>query len=110
MIHKALLAVATVATFAMLGAAPAHAQDTGQNGFARIGIAYLKLADKGPIFINGVRNPTADYKTPKKYPVVGTLGYFVVPHIALEVSATSPVSTANVPSGSLTGIPNLGSA
>jgi outer membrane protein W len=103
--HKAFFACAIVA---MIPAAPAAAQDNEQNGFVRIGVTRVRLVDQGSIFVNGTRDPAADYKTPTIYVAAGTIGYFVHPKFAVEVSGTTPGSTSNTPAGDLTGVPNLG--
>jgi outer membrane protein W len=102
---KVLIAGVVLATFA---SAPAAAADRDDNGFVRVGATRLRLADKGTISVNGVADPSAGYRTPEKYVASGTLGYFALPNFALELAATSPVSTSNTPAGSLTGVPNLG--
>lgn len=96
------------AMLAMVPAAPAAAQDSDQNGFVRIGVTRVRLADQGKIFVNGTQDPAADYKTPTIYVAEGTVGYFVHPNFAVELSGTTPGSTSNIPAGDLTGLPNLG--
>ena len=87
----------------------AQAQDVAQPDFyARLGVARIKLADDGPIFLNGVQDPNADYETPEDWILSGELGWFVHPRFALQVSATTPATTSNIPAGSLAGLPNLG--
>lgn len=105
MTYKVLLAGAMLAAFP---SAPAAAAEHDANAFVRVGVARLKLADKGLISVNGAPDPTAGYRTPEKYVASATLGYFVHPNFAFELSGTSPVSTSNTPAGSLTGVPNLG--
>lgn len=90
-------------------AAPLAAQTAPQaDGFARLGVARVRLADEGKIFIMGTFDPNADYKTPVKWVANFDLGYFVASKFALQVSATSPMTTPNLPTGSLLGTPNLG--
>jgi outer membrane protein W len=88
---------------------PATAQPpTELDGFARVGVARVKLADDGPVFVDGVRDPGADYTTPDQWVANFDLGYFVLDPVAVMVSATTPGTTSNVPAGSLEGVPNLG--
>jgi len=91
-------------------AAPTAAQPAPDaNGFLRVGVARVRLADKGRIFINGALVPGGDYRTPERWVPAAELGYFVLPNLSLQVGATGPVSTTNTPAGSLAGTPNLGS-
>jgi outer membrane protein W len=90
-------------------AAPAAAQPAGdQRAFVRLGVTHIDLADKGKIFINGTRDPAADYKTDKDWVGNVEVGYFVHPNIAVRLSGTTPAKTYNLPAGSLAGTPNLG--
>ena len=97
----------------MLGmcmAAPAAAQASSDaNGFVRVGLTRVRLADKGKISINGALVPGAGYRTPTKWGAAAELGFFVLRNLSLQVGATSPVSTSNTPAGVLAGTPNLGS-
>lgn len=88
-------------------ATPAVAQDAG-DAFVRIAAARSKLIDKGVIATNGVIDPLADYKTREAYHGVLTVGYFPIDHFAVEGSISTPLTTNNVPAGSLAGVPNLG--
>ena len=95
---------------ASLLASPAIAQPGAPaDTFLRVGATHIELADKGKIFINGTQDPAADYETPGKWVASAELGYFALEHVAVQVSGTTPARTSNVPSGSLTGIPDLGS-
>lgn len=95
------LLVATIAT-------PAAAQSTDSaNSFVRVGLARIKLADEGPVKINGTLDPGAEYTTPERYVAKVELGTFVTEKIAVQLSATTPGTTANIPAGSLAGTPNL---
>ena len=89
-------------------AAPALAQEIQPNGFVRAGAARVDLADKGKIFVNGVQDPNADYRTPKKWTATAQLGYFLADPVAVELAGTTPATTQNIPAGSLEGLPNLG--
>lgn len=102
--------LAKLCTLALCGCwvVPAHAQDAQPNGFARLGVARVRLADKGKIFIMGTYDPNADYKTPEKWVANFDLGWFVADKVALQVSGTTPMTTPNLPTGSLLGTPNLG--
>lgn len=92
-------------------AGPAYAQDSVQDsddGYIRVGVNRTKLVDKGEVTISGVLDPGAGYST---HPVEGitlTAGAFVAGPVALEASITSPMTTDNLPGGSLAGAPNLG--
>lgn len=89
---------------------PAAAQsDANRNGFVRVGVTRVRLADKGTISINGAVVPGAGYRTPEKWGAAIEAGYFVHRNFSLQVGATSPVSTSNTPAGTLAGTPNLGS-
>lgn len=104
-----LLNAILAATLAVGLAIPAQAQEAAPSNFyARLGVARIKLADEGPIFINGVQDPQAGYTTPDVWVASAELGWFAHENIALQVSATSPGETSNVPAGSLAGLPNLG--
>lgn len=84
-------------------AAPAVAQDS----FVRLGVAHIDLADKGAVFVNGTRDPGADYKTDKDWIGSIEIGHFVHPNVAVRVMGTTPAETFNLPAGSLAGTPNL---
>jgi outer membrane protein W len=103
-IRTTLLGLAVAA----LASSPAQAQDTQPDGYARLGVARIKLADDGPIFLNGVQDPQADYTTPDDWIFSAELGWFVLDRVAVEVSATTPATTSNIPAGSLAGLPSLG--
>lgn len=91
-----------------LVASPAFAQEAAQPDlFVRGGIAYLDLADKGPVFVNGIQDPSADYKTDKDWIGSFEIGYFILPPVAIQFTATTPAETFNLPAGSLAGTPNL---
>jgi outer membrane protein W len=91
-------------------AAPAAAQTSfDANGFVRVGVSRVRLADKGQIFINGALVPGGGYRTPEKWGAAAELGFFVLRNVSLQVGGTSPVSTSNTPAGTLAGTPNLGS-
>jgi outer membrane protein len=99
-----VLASVSVILGACLAAAPAMAQET----FVRVGVAHIDMADKGKIFVMGVRDPTADYQTDKDFAGYLEIGHFVLPNVAVRVSGTTPTETYNLPRGSLDGTPNLG--
>jgi outer membrane protein len=102
-IFASLSALALAAT-----ATPALAQPAGQpDSFVRLGIAHIDLADNGPVFVNGTRDPGADYKTDKDWIGSIEVGHFVHPNFALRVMGTTPAKTYNLPAGSLAGTPNL---
>lgn len=88
---------------------PLMAQEVeGRDAFVRAGVTYIDLVDKGRIFADGVRDPGADYTTPKNYTPSLDVGYFVLPKVAVQLSGTYPATTSNIPAGSLAGLPNLG--
>jgi len=99
-----LLASASVILAACFTAAPAMAQGT----FVRLGVTHIDMADKGKVFVNGMRDPAADYQTDKDFAGFVEIGHFVVPGIAVRLSGTTPTETYNLPRGSLDGTPNLG--
>jgi outer membrane protein W len=100
----------TVLLLGLCVAAPAAAQtDTEAKAFLRVGITRVRLADKGQIFINGTLAPGAGYRTPVTWVPAAEVGYFVLPNLSLQLSATGPTSTSNTPAGTLSGTPNLGS-
>ena len=102
-ISASLSALALAAT-----AAPAFAQPVEQpDTFVRAGIAYIDLADKGPVFVNGNRDPGADYKTDKDWIGSFEIGHFVHRNVAVQLAVTTPAETFNLPAGSLAGTPNL---
>ena len=78
------------------------------DAFVRIGVSRIRLADKGKIFADGVRDPAADYKTPERWVASAELGYFVLDKLSVQLAGTTPTKTSNVPAGSLAGVPNLG--
>ena len=88
-------------------AAPAAAQEAGDS-FVRVAAARTKLVDKGDIFVNGVQDPGAGYKTRDAFHGIVTGGYYVIDGVAIEASISTPATTNNVPAGSLAGTPNLG--
>ena len=91
-------------------AAPAAAETSADaNGFLRVGVTRVRLADKGKIFINGALVPGGGYRTPEKWGAAAELGFFVIPKLSVQVGGTTPVSTPNTPAGSLNGTPTLGS-
>lgn len=103
MILKTALLIGTLA------ASPALAQaDVRPDTFARVGVTHIDMADKGPVFVDGVRDPGAKYQTDKDF--VGTLeiGHFFHPNIAVRLTGSTPAETFNLPAGSLAGLPNLG--
>lgn len=105
---KHLVSTAAILT-ALSWAGPSWAQPVAQpDGFARLGLARVRLADEGKISINGIHDPAADYTTPEKWVANLELGYFVIDKVAVQFSGTSPMTTPNLPAGSLEGIPNLG--
>jgi outer membrane protein len=105
MIKNHVLASAGLA--ALLVAAPASAQQAG-DAFARVAASRTKLVDHGDIRVNGTLDPGAGYETRESFHGTVTGGYYVLDHFALEASVSTPVTTNNIPAGSLAGTPNLG--
>ncbi len=104
-----LLACLSAILAATLPVAPGYAQSTDPtDSFVRVGVSRIRLADEGRIFVNGVRDENADYKTPEKWVASAELGHFVLDQVAVQVSGTTPATTQNIPAGSLDGLPNLG--
>lgn len=91
----------------LIPSAPASAQEAG-DGFVRVAAARTKLVDKGQIKVNGVVDPGADYRTRSTFHGVLTGGYYLIDHVAVEASISTPATTNNIPAGSLAGTPNLG--
>ena len=89
-------------------ATPAAAQPLDRDTFVRVGIAHIDLADKGPVFVEGVQDPGADYETDKDWVGSFEIGHFVHPNFAVRLMGTTPAETYNLPAGSLAGLPNLG--
>lgn len=98
-----VLASTTAMIAAALLATPALAQDT----FVRVGVAHIDLADNGPVFIMGMRDPSAAYSTDKDWIGSFEIGHFVHPNVAVRLMGTTPAETFNLPAGSLAGTPNL---
>ena len=103
-LSTALLALSVAVT-----AVPAQAQPTSQpDNYVRLGGARIKLADDGDIFVNGALVPGGGYRTPEDWILSAEFGRFVLDKVAVQVSATSPATTSNVPTGTLAGLPSLG--
>ena len=96
-----------VAALTMAVSAPVYAQEAGE-GFVKVAAARTKLVDKGVVATNGVVDPEAGYETREAFHGVVTGGYFVLDSLAVEASITTPLTTNNIPAGSLAGVPNLG--
>lgn len=88
-------------------AVPAAAQDAG-DAYVRVAAARTKLVDKGTIKVDGVVDPTAGYVTRETFHGVVSGGYYVIDHVAIDGSISTPATTDNTPAGSLAGVPNLG--
>jgi len=101
--------IASLSALAIAAAAgPAYAQPADQlDTFVGLGLAHIDLADKGAVFVNGTRDPGADYKTDKDWIGSFEIGHFVHRNVALRAAVTSPAETFNLPAGSLAGTPNL---
>jgi outer membrane protein W len=104
-IRSAIISVASV--LASITAVPAMAQEAGDS-YVKVAASRTKLVDKGEVRTNGVLDPAAAYKTrPAKHGTV-TAGYYVIDRVAVEGSISTPLTTNNIPAGSLAGLPNLG--
>lgn len=95
------------AALALLAAAPAQAQQAGEID-VHASVARTKLVDKGEVFVNGVQDPAAGYKTREAWHSVIGVSWFPIDNFALDATVTTPATTNNVPAGSLAGTPNLG--
>ena len=104
---KHLVRVSTALAASVL-AMPASAQSSAQpDTFVRLGVAHIDLADNGPVFLSGVRDPGAEYSTDKDWIGSVEVGHFVHRNVAVRVAGTTPAKTFNLPAGSLAGTPNL---
>ena len=101
------IALGGACVLGLAATAPAAAQEAGE-AFVRVGAARTKLVDKGEVRTNGVLDPAAGYETRDTFHGVLSGGYFVVDHVAIEGSISTPATTNNIPAGSLAGLPNLG--
>lgn len=108
MASKSLFAAAGVMGLGALAiATPASAQQAG-DVFARVAASRTKLVDHGEVRIDGTLDPDAGYKTRQSFHGTVTGGYYVLDRIAVEASVTTPITTNNIPAGSLAGTANLG--
>src|SRR3546814_14922792 len=83
---------------ALSWAGPSIAQPVAQpDAFARLGIARIKLADEGKIFLNGTRDPAAGYTPPEKRVANLDLGNFVLDTDENQIAGTTPATTHNPP-------------
>lgn len=98
---------ASVGVLALLTTTPAFAQEAG-DVVVRASVARTKLVDKGDIFVNGVPEPEAGYKTRATHHGILSGSYFVLRGVAVDASISSPATTNNIPAGNLAGTPNLG--
>jgi outer membrane protein W len=104
-IRTAIMTVASV--LASIGAMPALAQEAGDS-FVKVAASRTKLVDKGEVRTNGVLDPAADYETREAFHGTFSGGKFIMDKVALEFSVSTPLTTNNIPAGSLAGLPNLG--
>lgn len=91
----------------VLASAPAQAQQAG-DVTVRVAGARTKLVDEGEIRINGTVDPTAGYSTRDTYHGTLSVSYFPLDMLGLDASISTPITTNNLPAGSLAGTPNLG--
>ena len=93
---KMIVCLSTLAMAATV--TPAYAQPTEQpDTFVRLGIARIDLADKGAVFVNGTRDPGADYKTDKDWIGSIEIGHYVHRNVAVRVMGTTPVRSTFCP-------------
>ena len=104
-IRSAIITIAGV--LASIAAVPAAAQEAGDS-FVKVAASRTKLVDKGEVRTNGVLDPAAAYKTREARHGTVTVGQFIMDRVALQASITTPLTTNNIPAGSLAGLPNLG--
>jgi outer membrane protein W len=104
-IRSAIITVAGV--LASIAAVPALAQEAGDS-FIKVAASRTKLVDKGEVRTNGILDPAADYETRQAFHGTFSGGKFIMDMVALEISASTPLTTNNIPAGSLAGLPNLG--
>lgn len=102
-----LALVVSLGTLPVLVSAPAHAQEAG-DVTVRIAASRTKLVDEGEIRVNGIVDPTAGYRTREAYHATLSGTYFPIDGVGIDASITSPLTTNNIPAGSLAGTPNLG--
>ncbi len=105
LIRSATLMIASLGT--IMTASTALAQDAGDS-FVKVAASRTKLVDKGEVRTNGVLDPAADYETRQAFHGTVSVGQFIIDKVALEASLTTPLTTNNIPAGSLAGVPNLG--
>lgn len=98
---------AVIGAVALAICTPAFAQEAGDI-VARAGVARTKLVDKGEIFVNGVEDPQAGYRTRDAYHGILSGTYFPIKGVGIDASISSPATTNNIPAGNLAGTPNLG--
>ncbi|WP_340587492.1 OmpW/AlkL family protein [Erythrobacter alti] len=106
MSYKNCLLIGAAAATTCL-AIPVAAQDAGEVN-VRVSGARTKLVDEGTIFSDGVEDPNGAYETREAYHSVVTLSYFPIDGFAIDASVSTPLTTNNIPAGSLAGLPNLG--
>jgi outer membrane protein W len=99
--------ITVVGLLAGMTATAAQAQDAGDS-FVKVAGSRTKLVDKGEVRTNGVLDPAAAYKTRQAFHGTVTVGKYIIDRVALEASITTPLTTNNIPAGSLAGLPNLG--
>ncbi len=102
-----LALVVSLGTLPVLVSAPAHAQEAG-DVTVRIAASRTKLVDEGEIRVNGIVDPSAGYRTREAYHATLSGTYFPIDGVGIDASITSPLTTNNIPAGSLAGTPNLG--
>jgi outer membrane protein W len=99
--------VTVASVLASIGTMPAMANDAGET-FVKVAASRTKLVDKGVVSTNGVVDPAADYETRQAFHGTVTVGHFILDGVAIQGSISTPLTTNNIPAGSLKGLPNLG--
>ncbi len=99
------IAVAILA--GLLSPALVHAEDLPR-AFVHLGVADVRLDDKGMIYAAGVPMTGATYSTNHTTPVVIEGGYFLTPTLAVQASIGSRETSRNTPTGTFAGQPSLG--
>lgn len=85
----------------------ARAEDLSR-AFVHLGVADVRLDDKGMIYADGTPMVGATYSTNHTTPVVIEGGYFLTPTLAVQASIGSRETSRNTPTGTFAGQPSLG--
>ena len=99
--------IAAVVLAGLMSPVLAHADDLSP-AFVHVGVADVRLDDKGMIYAGGVPMTGATYSTNHTTPVVIEGGYFVTSTLAVQASIGSRETSRNTPGGTFAGQPSLG--